>query len=117
MMGVAATFHYENGLHANIPAQRERECFDAWSQAWTLLPNDIEPSGTFRAAGAPGAAAVLKSPRSGEWVGAWEVQRGNEVWVLVAGPGAAAAELSWAEGWRQVDERRWSASRLLHAVR
>jgi hypothetical protein len=29
-IGLGATFHYEGGLQARIPAGRELECFDAW---------------------------------------------------------------------------------------
>ncbi len=42
MAGLGATFHYEQGLQARIPTGIELRCFDAWNDAWSLLPNDIE---------------------------------------------------------------------------
>ena len=42
MTGMHATFHYEGGLHARIPQGAELAAFEAWSEAWTLLPAGIE---------------------------------------------------------------------------
>jgi hypothetical protein len=44
---MGATFHYEGGLQARIPAGVELTCFNAWSEAWTILPEQIERDGTF----------------------------------------------------------------------
>ncbi len=54
LAGLGATFHYEGGLQARIPEGRELECFNAWNEAWDLLPSDVESQGTFSVAGASG---------------------------------------------------------------
>ena len=97
MIGMGATFHYEGGMQARIPDGRELECFRAWQAAWRHLPSDIETSGVFRLPGEPGAAVVRVD---GAGVGAWEVQAGNDVWVLIARPAGDRA-VRWAEGWRE----------------
>ncbi len=48
LAGLGATFHYEAGLQARVPDGRELECFNAWNEAWTLLPADVEHLGVFR---------------------------------------------------------------------
>lgn len=48
MTGMHATFHYEGGLQAEVPLGAELRAFEAWREAWTLLPDDIE-RGTFHA--------------------------------------------------------------------
>jgi hypothetical protein len=55
LVGMGATFHYDGGLEARIPEGVELACFEAWSEAWTLLPAGVETAGTFRVAGAAGA--------------------------------------------------------------
>ena len=55
LAGLGATFHYEAGVQAHVPEGRELECFTAWTEAWTLLPPDVERHGTFRIGGAPGS--------------------------------------------------------------
>lgn len=42
MSGMHATFHYEGGLQATVPEGVELACFNAWNEAWTLLPPGIE---------------------------------------------------------------------------
>jgi hypothetical protein len=55
MTGMHATFHYEGGLQARIPAGVEEACFQAWREAWTLLPAGIE-TGVFTVATTPRGA-------------------------------------------------------------
>ncbi len=55
LAGLGATFHYEAGLQARVPEGHELECFNAWNEAWTLLPADAERHGTFRVGGTPGS--------------------------------------------------------------
>lgn len=97
MIGMGATFHYEGGLQTRIPEGRELECFRAWQAAWRHLPSDIEASGVFRLPGEPGAAIVRVD---GAGLGAWEVQQGDSVWVLIARPAGDRA-VRWAEHWRE----------------
>jgi hypothetical protein len=90
MTGMHATFHYEGGLQAEVPAGAELRAFEAWREAWTLLPEDIE-RGTFRAV--DGARAAT-----------FETRLDGEVWALtIQGP-------SPAEGFGAVS--RWPESAL-----
>lgn len=65
MTGMHATFHYEGGLQARIPEGVELACFEAWREAWTLLPAGIE-LGTF------------SRPADG----VFEARLGDETWTL-----------------------------------
>lgn len=112
MIGMGGTFHYEGGLQSEIPAGRELECFQAWQEAWTRLPEDIE-AWEFHAVGDDGAAAARVH---GETAGAWVSQRGDEAWVLIAGE-RGEIRIEWAAGWRQVESATWPGSRLLRAAR
>lgn len=98
MIGMGATFHYDGGLQARIPDGRELECFRAWQAAWRHLPPDIEARGVFRLPGESGAASLRVD---GAGVGAWEVQKGADAWLLIARPTGEAA-VHWAEGWREI---------------
>lgn len=64
MTGMHATFHYEGGLHAAVPAGAELRAFEAWREAWTLLPDGIE-RGAFRVVDA-GRGAVFETRHDGE---------------------------------------------------
>ena len=96
LVGLGATFHYEGGLQASIPSGRELECFQAWNEAWTLLPADLERSGTFRRAGDERAAvAEYQAERA---LAVYERQRGNMVWVVIVNP-MEGFILRWRAGW------------------
>lgn len=77
MTGMHATFHYEGGLQARVPEGVELACFEAWAEAWTDLPDEIE-QGRFREA-APGV---------------FETRLGETVWTLVIEGGRAALRRS-----------------------
>jgi len=68
MTGMYPTFHYEGGLQARIPEGIEAECFNAWSEAWTLLPAGIE-AGSFKA---------LETAKGA----LYETRLGGQTWVL-----------------------------------
>jgi hypothetical protein len=72
MTGMHATFHYEGGLRGAIPEGGELACFEAWREAWTLLPDDIE-RGTFRVL-SPGTGASFETRVDGR---AWVVTLGG----------------------------------------
>ena len=93
MTGMHATFHYERGLQAEVALGAELRAFEAWLEAWTLLPDDIE-RGSFR---------VVDTAR-----GAWfETRLDGEVWALTiqgSSPGEGFALVSrWPESalWRR----------------
>jgi hypothetical protein len=114
LAGLGATFHYEGGLQAVIPTGRQLECFNAWNEAWTLLPADIERSGGFRRAGDPGAAVLdFRQERA---LGVFERQRGNTAWVAIINPGEGFA-MRWAAGWVPGQARRLGGVWLINARR
>ena len=73
MTGLHATFHYEAGLQASVPLGPELEAFEAWREAWELLPDDIE-RGSFQ---------VVETAHGA----AFETRLDGEVWALtIQGP-------------------------------
>jgi hypothetical protein len=113
LAGLGATFHYEAGLQALVPEGRELECFNAWNEAWTLLPADVERLGVFRAAGTSGSV-VARYDRD-RVTGIYERVADASGWVLVIGDEAAVVML--ADGWRVRDSRRIGGGRLLRVTR
>jgi hypothetical protein len=114
LAGMGGTYHYEGGLQARIPEGRELECFNAWNEAWTLLPADIETGGTFRSAGEPEAAVQAFANQSA--LAVVERQRGNQVWVLAVDVRAEPA-LKWRTGWIPTGTQRLDGAWLITATR
>jgi hypothetical protein len=81
LAGLGATFHHEGGLYGRIPAGRELECFDAWNDAWTLLPPGVEHAGTF----GPGSAGVVDERGRRERL--FHRITGDEAWIVFVGDG------------------------------
>ncbi len=98
LAGMGATFHYEAGLHGRVPEGRELECFNAWNEAWTLLPADIERAGRFEVV------------RPGEYrrLGA------SEGWVLLVPP---VTEASALPGWSVAETRDLGGATLVRLAR
>jgi len=113
LAGLGATFHYEGGLQAVLPTGRQLECFDAWNEAWTLLPEDIDQHGGFRKSGGP--EAILSSFDAARAIGAFERIGKDRGWVLVLGPPGAA--LTLRHGWRIAETRPIEDGMLLTVVR
>jgi hypothetical protein len=90
LTGIGATFHYEGGLQATIPAAAELACFNAWNEAWTLLPEGLEQQGRFEVIGS-GTSAEYR--RLGE----------REGWILMLPPLRAPQPLA---GWKTADTKR-----------
>jgi hypothetical protein len=109
LTGAGATFHYEGGLHARVPEGRELECFNAWNDAWTMLPGDVEQIGAFHATNQEGSA-VRDRPRDAG-LGAFERGDTRRRFILVLGdqtPPSGAAE-----GWTMTDSRRFDGGTLV----
>ena len=107
-----ATFHYEAGLQARIPAGRELECFNAWNEAWTLLPLDVEHRGVFRTSGSRDAIARTDNDKV---LGMYERSDSERGWVLVLGEGELGPVL--ADGWSVADTRAIGGGTLLSVAR
>jgi hypothetical protein len=114
MAGLGATFHYEQGLQARIPTGLERRCFDAWNEAWTLLPSDVELKGEFYEAGQPGAAVAAFDRATAS--GAFERQVGALTYVLIVGAPKEPG-LTWSGGWRRRGQNRLGSAWLLTGER
>jgi hypothetical protein len=113
LAGLGATFHYHGGVRATIPEGRELECFNAWNEAWVLLPAGIESQGTFAVSGNPRAVALDFDRKAA--FGVFERISGDRGWVLVVGPGEPAVKL--ASGWKVVDTKTFEGARLLNVSR
>lgn len=114
LTGLGATFHYEDGLQAMVPSGRQLDCFNAWNEAWTLLPADVERSGMFRRAGDSNAA--IAEFRTDKALAVFERQRGNTVWVAVMKPSEDFG-MRWAAGWAPGQARRLAGVWLVNARR
>jgi hypothetical protein len=114
MAGLGATFHYEGGLQARIPTGIESRCFDAWNEAWTLLPAGIERSGVFYQAGQAGAAVAAFDGAAAS--AAFERQLETAVYVLVIDAPKEPA-LTWSKGWRKAAVKRLGSAWLMTGKR
>lgn len=114
MAGLGATFHYEQGLQAKIPTGVEARSFDAWNEAWTLLPSGIEMKGAFYEAGQAGAAVAAFDRATAS--GAFERQAGATAHVLVVDAPKEPA-LTWSSGWRKTGQKRLGSAWLVTAER
>lgn len=114
LAGLGPTFHYEGGLQARIPAGRELQCFTAWSEAWTLLPADIERRGTFARAG--GAGSSLRTSLHDGAAGFFERRDADRAWLAIVGV-TGAPRLEWSDGWRAFRIRRFPGLWVIEATR
>lgn len=109
MTGMGATFHYDGGLQAVLPQGRQRECFDAWQEAWTLLP-----AGPFTFTNPSSKDAPVQSVK-GEFAAAYLAVRAGRAWLLVTRARGDVA-VTWSEGWEVADRRTWGESAWIAAV-
>lgn len=113
LAGLGATFHYDSGLQAKVPEGRELDCFNAWNEAWTLLPADVESQGTFAASG--GQGTVVQDFDRKAAFGVFERVAGNRGWVLAVG--AAEPGLKLAAGWSVAEPKAFEGARLIVIAR
>jgi hypothetical protein len=113
LAGLGATFHYSGGLQARIPEGRELQCFDAWNEAWTLLPADVEIQGTFAVSGT--TDTVVQAFDRTTAFGVFERIADSRGWVLAVGPGDPALRL--AAGWSVQESRTFEGVRLITVAR
>lgn len=113
LTGLGATFHYDGGIQTTIPAGTELACLDAWLEAWTLLPPDVEQHGTFRASGT--ADAVVRQFNRDVTYAVFERTDGRQGWVLAMGKGDPALEL--APGWSAAETKAFEGIRLISVKR
>lgn len=92
--GLGATFHYEGGLQARIPAGRELECFMAWKRALDALAG--LPDGGQLGVGPVNVAEVSDAGASLVVSRVFE----REAWIVALAPKLGWKPI-WNAGWRQ----------------
>jgi hypothetical protein len=101
LIGMGATFHYDGGLQAAIPTGEELACFNAWNEAWTLLPEYVEQQGRFEVIGS-GTTAEYRRLGDGEG------------WALLLPPARAPQPVA---GWKVVEIKRVDGVTVVRVVR
>ena len=104
MADLGATFHYDGGLQAVVPAGPQAACFEAWRSAWELLPR--APISGFRELKPSDPITLTPAPAS-----AWIGQAGSGLWVLAIGT-AGPAQATAGSGWRLEANHVWPSSGL-----
>ena len=114
LSGLGATFHYEGGLQAEVPRGRELECFNAWNEAWQILPAGVEHQGVF----APGgeAGSVVRDYDKSAAAGTFERRGDNRAWVVAIGVERDAG-VRLRAGWTTVRSQRFAGVRVITARR
>lgn len=97
LLGLGATFHFEDGLQGRVPRGRQAVCFAAWRRGLELPPADLEERTETVGVGAPGAAITLFQRDRALDVALRQGER--EAWAAAVGvrgdPG-----IQWGAGWR-----------------
>lgn len=93
-VGMSATFHYEGGLQAVIPAGREAACLAAWQLGLALL-NDVRLDGEFAMGRRLGNVAQTSGVRA-----AFGRVGARETAILLIDP-APNASVTFAAGWKE----------------
>ena len=91
--GLGATFHYEGGLQARVPAGKELECFEAWSKGLDAVAG-MPPAGRFLGTADLTSAAGVTGTRA-----AFGRLYDRELWVVLVDPGDVKIE--WKAPWRE----------------
>ena len=112
--GLQPTFHYEGGLLARRPAEREQAAFDAWSKALDAFTEARVPAAVRFLRGdeiksvADVSGARTTFARSGE----------REAWLLILDPVEDSSHtVRWVAPWRGEGEWKVPGVRLVHAIR
>lgn len=109
LAGMEATFHYEGGLQATIPENREAACLAAW-QTGLLLVGEPKVDGTF----VQGSAIDRIARVSGARATFARIEEGSAILLLLdpQTPG-----VRWAEGWTEARRSGVPGLLLITAVR
>ena len=94
--GLGATFHYEGGLQARVPAGKELECFDAWSKGLDAVAS-MPAGGRFLASADLTSIADVTGSRA-----VFGRLYDKEMWLVLVDPGGVKIEWKapWAEASR-----------------
>jgi len=91
--GLGATFHYEGGLQARIPAGKEVECFEAWSKGLDAVAS-MPAGGRFLVSADLTSIADVTGSRA-----VFGRLYDKELWVVFVDPGDVKIE--WKAPWRE----------------
>jgi hypothetical protein len=114
LTGMGATFHYEGGLQARIPAGRELECFRAWLSGLRML-DGLPAGGRFVDATSMGSMMGSIAKVAGARAAFARVFKA-EVWLVLLEP-SAQVSTGWKEGWQESSRNDAEGVALLRARR
>jgi hypothetical protein len=109
-IGLGATFHYEGGLHARLPGEREAACLDAWMEGLALV-RDLPPDRQVLDTDAVGGIAGVTGARA-----AFASTAGQTAAILLIEP-SSDAQVTWRDGWREVRRTSAPGAQLVTATR
>lgn len=95
LAGMGATFHYEGGLQARLPDEREAACLDAWMKGLAVVP-DAATRGEFLQSDQVAALAQVEGAHA-----VFARRQGNKATILLIDP-APSASLRTEEGWTEL---------------
>ena len=110
LAGLSATFHYEGGLRAEIPAGPELACFTAWRSGLDLT-SELPEGGRFMDAPEVEPRAAVHGARA-----AFAREFPRDLWVAAVDP-SDRTSVTWRGGWALVSARDVPGVRLFHARR
>ena len=109
-IGLGATFHYEGGLQARLPGQREAACLDAWMRGLALV-RDLPPDRQVLDTEAVSGIAAVAGARA-----AFASTAGQTAAILLIEP-SPEAQVTWRDGWREVRRTSAPGTQLITANR
>jgi hypothetical protein len=110
LIGLGATFHYEEGLQGRLPTGPALEAFRAWRGGLDLL-DELPDGGRFLAGPELESRAAVKNVR-----GAFGREYDDELWVLVVEP-SSAASVVLGSGWKADAPRELPGVRVMRGRR
>ena len=110
LAGMAATFHYEGGLHSKIPTGPEAACLAAWKRGLELI-GETAGGGEFLQ-----AQAVARVARTEGAQQAYARVTADEATVLLVNPGASPS-ITWQTDWKETRREAIAGAALAQARR
>jgi hypothetical protein len=110
LAGIGATFHYEGGLQARIPAGRQLECFRAWISGLDLM-SGVPDGGWFLTAEEVTDVATVEGFRA-----VFGREDENELWIVGIDP-RSDASVTPIGTWKLVSTRGTTGVRVFQGSR
>jgi hypothetical protein len=109
LAGLGATFHYEGGLQARVPAGRELACFSAWNEALDALSR-LPDGGRFLEAGDVERVAAVEGTRA-----VLGREYDQQAWIAAVDP--SDPSIRWQPPWHEIGRQRLPGVVLLRGSR